>query len=221
MHDTMLNDGGDEKNVPNPKIRSYVYLVDDDRVLRDSLVFVLEKAGLDCISFSSPTEFLHAKIHDAPGCLILDLAMPEMSGLELYRQLLAKGFTKPVIVLTGCGSVPSAVEAMRIGAAEFLEKPIEHSILIDRIQQAIARDQEYQSAASELRDLKLKIQTLTAREQEVMHLIAQGLLTKQIASKLAISIKTIEVHRSNLSKKLGVTSVAGLIRLLAKLPPPN
>lgn len=143
--------------------------------------------------------------------------MPEMTGLELYRRLLDRGFSKPVIILTGCGTIPSAVEAMRIGALEYLEKPIEHSLLIDHIRRAIERDREFEAAAIETKELKQKIQTLTNRELEVMQLVADGLLTKQIAAKLQISIKTIEVHRSNLSKKLGVTSVASLVRLLSKL----
>lgn len=202
---------------PPPRLRSFVYLVDDDRALRDSLVYVLEKAGLDCVSFATPSEFLLAKLHDAPGCLVMDLSMPEMTGLELYRRLLDRGFSKPVIILTGCGTIPSAVEAMRIGALEYLEKPIEHSLLIDHIRRAIERDREFEAAAIETKELKQKIQTLTNRELEVMQLVADGLLTKQIAAKLQISIKTIEVHRSNLSKKLGVTSVASLVRLLSKL----
>ena len=203
-----------DMNLPE---RPLVYLVDDDRALRDSLVYVLEKAGLECVAFSSPSEFLETSIGNGPGCVILDLSMPDVSGMELYRLLLKKGFPKPVMFLTACGSVPSAVEAMRLGAVEYLEKPVGHEFLVDRVRHAIHRDIENERIHREARDLKSRIQTLTTREQEILNLIQEGLLSKQIASKLDISIKTVEVHRSNLSKKLGVSSAANLVRLFGRL----
>jgi two-component system, LuxR family, response regulator FixJ len=193
-----------------------VYVVDDDQAMVESLVFMLEKAELHCRPFSNPLEFLMLPLVGEVGCAIIDLAMPSMSGLELLNGLRARGFEKPVVFLTGKATVAAAVEAMRLGAFDFLEKPIDHEWLLDVVRRAIEYDAKRLQEKQASEDVARKMQTLTARQHEVMECIAEGLPSKQIASKLQISIKTVEVHRSQIAKRLGVNSLAALVQMLTQ-----
>jgi len=194
-----------------------VYLVDDDRDFLASLVFLLRKADLNCVPFHSAADFLAAEIEVGPACLILDLAMPLMSGMELFRELKRRNYKKPILFLTAVGTIPAAVEATKLGAAEFIEKPIEPSELIDKVKQHLESDRQAMIRSSAVEEFEKKFQALTARELEIVMLMRDGLLSKQIASQLGISIKTIEVHRSHISKKLGAKSAAKLLQLLSQL----
>jgi len=197
-----------------------VYLVDDDRDFLASLVFLLGKADLNCVPFHSAADFLAAEIEVGPACLILDLAMPLTSGMELFRELKLRNYKKPIAFLTAVGTIPSAVEAIKLGAAEFIEKPIEPSELIDRVRRYLESDRQAMIRSSSVDEFETKLKTLTARELEIAMLVHDGLLSKQIASRLGLSIKTIEVHRSNVSKKLGAKSAAQLLHLLSQMTRP-
>jgi len=196
-----------------------VYLVDDDRDFLASLVFLLSEAGLNCVPFHSAADFLAAAIEVGPACLILDQAMPLMSGIELFRELKLRNFKKPIAFLTAVGTVPSAVEAIKLGAAEFLEKPIEPSELIARVKEYLESDRLAMIRSSAVEEFEKKFKTLTARQLEIAMLVREGILSKQIASRLGLSIKTIEVHRNHISKKLGAKSAAQLLHILSQLNP--
>ncbi len=199
----------------NPFVISpIVYLVDDDRAMLDSLSFILKKAGLGCTAFQDPNEFLESLPVDGFGCVIVDQSMPTMTGMEFLRELRQRNFSKPVIILTGCGTISSAVEAMHLGAMDYLEKPIEHVRLLETVNRSLHLDTQRFLVAKGQEEINRKTGTLTSREREVMELIADGFLTKQIASKLGIHIKTVEVHRSNLYRKFGVNSFTALVQLL-------
>jgi len=200
----------DERNLGN------VFLVDDDKEFSASLVFLLSKAGFRSVQFKSASDFLDSPHELGPACLILDQAMPLMSGIGLFQELKLRKFTKPVIFLTGAGTIPSAVEAVRLGAVEYLEKPVNPSQLIECVRRCIESDRQAMLIWSEAQILEEKFNLLTARELEVVALIREGIPSKQIASRLGLSIKTIEVHRSHISKKLGTKSAAQLLRLICK-----
>jgi len=193
-----------------------VFLVDDDKEFLASLVYLLSKAGFHTIHFGSAFDFLDAPHELGPACLILDQAMPLMSGIDLFQELKLRKFTKPVVFLTGAGTVPSAVEAVRLGAVEYLEKPVDTSQLIECVKRCIEADRQAMLNWSEAQIMEKKFDLLTAREQEVVAYIRDGVPSKQIATRLGLSIKTIEVHRSHISRKLGARSGAELLRLICK-----
>lgn len=195
---------------------SGVYVVDDDQAMLDSLVFLFREAGLSCMPFNDPQEFLNFSHASTSGCLLLDLAMPSMDGVELLRQLRLKNFYSPVIFLTGWGSVATAVEAMQLGAMEFLEKPINHKRLLQVVQQSLQAESDRLDEMQTQIHVEAKLLSLTARQRQVVELINEGLPSKQIASRMDISIKTVEVHRSQIAKKLGVGSLAELIQMLTE-----
>ena len=191
-----------------------VFLVDDDEKFLASLVYLFSKAGFHSVHFNSASDFLDAPHELGPACLILDQVMPLMSGIDLFQELKLRKFTKPVVFLTAAGSVPSAVEAVRLGAVEYLEKPVAPSQLIECVTRCIESDRQAMLDCSEAQIMEEKFNLLTPREQEVVALIRDGIPSKQIASRLGLSIKTIEVHRSHISKKLGAKSAAQLLRLI-------
>lgn len=190
-----------------------VYIVDDEEPMRDSLTWLLEGEGYATQSFASAEAFLDELRDDMAGCLLLDVRMPAMSGLELQERLKAMGNHLPVIFITGHGDVPMAVSALQHGACDFVQKPFDDRDLIARIQQAMSLD--CQRMAQRQRDAALlqRANQLTAREYEVMRLAADGKLNKQIADKLGISMKTVEAHRAHGMEKLGVRTIAELVRI--------
>ncbi len=199
----------------SPKIT--VSVVDDDLAVRDSLALLMHSVGLQVETFASAKDFLDAYRPDRRGCLITDIRMPGMSGLELQEQLSAQGYHIPVIVLTGFGDVPTAVRALKAGAVDFLEKPFNPQALLDLVQQAIVRDAEIREQATHEARLAEHMALLTPREQEVMELVVAGKANKVVAIDLSISERTVELHRARIMKKMQARSLAELMRMV--LPP--
>lgn len=193
---------------------STVFVVDDDKAVRDSLALLVDSAGLQVETFASAQNFLDAYHPDRRGCLITDLRMPGMSGLELQEKLSAEDVRIPVIVLTAHGDVPAAVRALKGGAVDFVEKPFNPQALLDLIQQAIARDTEIHELAAQEAQVAERVALLTPREHEVMDLVVAGKANKVIAIELAISERTVELHRGRIMKKMQARSLAELMRMV-------
>lgn len=190
-----------------------VHLVDDDPAVRRAVSFVLKTSGLEVAQHVSGVEFLKVVRHADPGCILLDIRMPDMDGLEVQRELNARGVTMPVVMLTGHGDVTAAVQAMKEGAVDFLEKPSDKDVLLRAIRNAFERLEHSGEAAAAAAEAQLRIAGLTPREREVLDGLAQGLPNKTIAYDLDISPRTVEVHRANLMTKLGVHSFPDALRI--------
>lgn len=190
-----------------------VYIVDDDSTLLKSLRYLLESVGLQAVTFESAGEFLEQLDTIQHGCLLLDVRMPAMSGLELQRVLKSRSITIPIIVFTGHGDVAMAVQCMKEGAFDFIEKPYNDQKLLDRIQDAIEHDRGIREEMSHRAEATARIKRLTPRELEVMGLVVEGLANKQVAARLGISEKTVEAHRSHIMKKVRADGLAQLVRI--------
>jgi FixJ family two-component response regulator len=197
-----------------------VFILDDDVAMRAAMQRLLKSVGLHGESFATPQEFFRRKLPDGPSCLVLDVRLPGMSGLDVQRKLIESGFQIPVIFITGHGDIPMTVKAMKSGAVEFLTKPFRDQDLVDAIQQALERGNETLLQLHEVQKLKDRYETLTAREREVMGLLVSGMLTKQIASKLGTSDVTAQVHRGHVMSKMLANSPAELGRIAEKLKLP-
>jgi FixJ family two-component response regulator len=196
--------------------QSKVYVVDDDEAIRDSLKWLLESRGLQIELYPSGEAFLAAFDSGYCGCLVLDVRMHGMSGLDLYEHLHARGSTLPVIFITGHGDVPMAVSALKRGAADFIEKPFNDRDMLALIEACMEQDRSAAARRAENATVAQRRESLTQREREVLGLIVAGKLNKQIADELGISIKTVEVHRSRVMEKMGANSVAELVQLVLK-----
>ena len=194
-----------------------VYIVDDDEAVRGSLRLLLKSVGLTPSAMGSAREFLAKYDPLQPGCLVLDVRMPEMSGLELQEQLNLQGAIIPVIFITGHGDVPMAVEAMQAGAFDFLQKPFRDQDLIDRIQRALEKDRSNRSALTERNTIRDRLESLTPREREVLTMVTSGKANKVMASDLGVSQRTVEIHRARVMEKMGATSLAQLVRMVMDL----
>ena len=197
-------------------IRQTVFLVEDDKAVRDSVTRMLILDGLDVEAFGDPSELLNVYDPSKPGCLLIDLRLPQMNGLELHVELLKLGCQHPFIIITGHGDVPHATAAMRAGAVDFLEKPFDRQCLLDRIHEAIRRDATHRQKRARQESIQARTDLLTPREREVLKLVVDGKLTKQIARELGITTKTVEVHRSRVTTKMQAESVAQLVRLMTE-----
>jgi len=196
---------------------SIAYLVDDDEAIRDALTWLLRSRGISARAWDSAEDFLTDYRPDMAGCLILDLRMRAMTGLELFDRLLALGCTLPVIFLTGHGDVPQAVQALKRGAFDFLEKPFNDNELADRVIEALALDARRRARGQQSSAVQERLERLTAREQQVMRGILDGKLNKVIADELGIAMRTVEVHRAHIFEKMGVKSAVELAHLSAGL----
>ena len=197
-----------------------VLIIDDDPRMRAATERLLKTVGLQFESFGTPQDFLSKKLPDGPSCLVLDVRLPGMSGLELQSKLNEVGAQIPIIFITGHGDIPMTVKAMKSGAVEFLTKPFRDQDLLDAIQQALKRDSQTRQQQNEIAELEERYATLTAREREVMLLIVSGMLTKQIASTLGTTEVTATVHRGQVMRKMQANSPAELGRLAEKLKLP-
>ncbi|HVP34844.1 MAG TPA: response regulator transcription factor [Steroidobacteraceae bacterium] len=194
-----------------------VFVVDDDEGVRNSLRFLLKSVGLTTRTLDSASEFLEAYKASQPGCLVLDVRMPGMSGLELQQQLNLRGAVIPVIFITGHGDIPMAVEAMQQGAFDFLQKPFRDQDLIDRIQRALERDAKNRAALDQHAKIRERLESLTPREREVLALMTRGKPNKIMAAELGVSQRTVEIHRARVMEKSGATSLAQLVRMVMDL----
>ncbi len=194
-----------------------MFVVDDDAAVRDAIKDLLESVGMRVQTFVSGAEFLARTPVDAPSCLILDVRLPGMSGLEFQRHLNSSGIEIPIVFITGHGDIPITVQAMKGGAVDFLTKPFRDQELLDAIHKAIARDRERREQHAEVIDLRQRYEELTPREREVMALVTQGLLNKQIAAELGASETTIKIHRGQVMRKMQADSLADLVRMADRL----
>ena len=195
------------------ELESIVYIVDDDLSVRRSTERLIRSAGFKVLTFPSAGEFLASAKPEGPACLVLDVRMPGLSGMELQRELAQSGIHIPIIFITGHGDIPMSVRAMKAGAVEFLTKPFRSRALLDAVRAAIERDLSAHKARSETGELRQRYEQLTPREREVMALVVAGQLNKQAASELATTERTIKFHRANIMHKMRAGSLAELVRL--------
>ena len=194
-----------------------VHLVDDDTAVRESLGELLRSMDYDVVLYGSASDFLAAELPDRPACLVLDVRLPGTSGLELQEQLAAMNVGLPIILMTGFGDIPMSVRGMKLGAVDFLTKPIRDQDLLDAVAVAIRKDQGRRQDLAQVARLREKYELLTNRERQVLTLVAAGLMNKQIASELSISEVTVKMHRGSVMRKLGARSVAMLVRIVETL----
>jgi len=199
----------------------HVCVVDDDAGVRSSLRLLLKSLGLAATAYDSAASFLAAYDPEQPGCLLLDIRMPGMSGLELQQVLNQRGSLTPTIFITGHGDVPMAVEAIRQGAFDFLQKPFRDQQLIDCVQRAIAKDRSIRDQLRSHEEIQRRLDSLTAREQEVLELVTEGAPNKIIAHKLGISQRTVEIHRARVMEKMNAGSLAQLVHMTQRTPARN
>jgi len=196
---------------------SHVLVVDDDRSIRDSLSSLFRSVGKDVTVFSSAAQFLERSLPDGPSCIIVDIRLPGMSGLDFHDALLGAGIRIPVVFITGYADVPMAVRAMKAGAAEFLTKPVREQDMLDVVEFALQKDAQRREQNEIAESLLLKYSGLTPREQEILGFVADGFMSKQIAAELGISEITVKVHRSHAMRKMGVSSLPRLVRMMDRI----
>jgi len=203
---------GGSKQAPT----STVFIIDDDACVRTALGRLMDSVGMNHLEYASPVEFLEDYSSQWTGCVLLDERMPAMSGHTLQNELISRRSTLPIIVMTGHAEVPMAVEAMKLGAADFIEKPLSEQDVLDAVYLALAQSRQWQEETEECNDYLARVARLTPREQQVLRFVVEGYANKVIASELGISDRTVEEHRSGMMAKMGVGSVAELVRLVTR-----
>jgi len=198
-----------------------VFVIDDDPSVRSSLKFLLSTVGLQAETFESADSFLRRKPADIASCLVLDVRLPGLSGLDFQRELATRNICIPIIFLTGHGDIPMSVRAMKAGAVEFLTKPFRDQDLLDAVRVALDRDRTRRKQDKEVADLRRHFDTLTSREQEVVSMVVAGMLNKQIAAELGTAESTVKVQRSKAMEKMQAESLADLIKMIQKVQPPS
>jgi FixJ family two-component response regulator len=194
-----------------------IFVVDDDEGVLKSLKRLLKASGFAVETFTSPLRFLERPSPEGPSCVVLDLSMPDMDGMSVHRAIVERDWPCGVVILTGHGDIPSSVESMKLGAIDFLTKPVDEDDLVRAVQEALARQEQAVELNAHYEDLKSRFEPLTARENEVMERIVNGRLNKQIAHELGISEKTVKAHRAKVMQKTGARSLAGLVQLYFEL----
>ena len=214
---TIHRDLAELEIVPQPT----VILVEDDQAVRDSIVWMLEQERIHVEAYATPSKLLAMYDSARPGCLVLDLHLPEMNGLELRGRLVEMGCQLPFIIITGHAEVPDATHAMRIGAVDFIEKPLNREVFLNRVWLALDQDARWRREQADHECVQARLDSLTQREHEVLGRVVAGKLTKQIATELGITIKTVEAHRSNITRKMQVDSVVQLVRIVIEHQSPH
>ncbi|MGD2117599.1 MAG: response regulator transcription factor [Chromatiales bacterium] len=194
-----------------------VFVIDDEQQVRDALALLMESVGLQVKTFSSGQDFLDQFDPTQPGCIVLDVRMPGMSGLEFQARLAAENIHPPIIIITGHGDVPMAVDAMQAGAMDFIEKPFNDQRLLDSVHRAIEQDAAQRGQATRIAEIRALVETLTPREREVMNLITQGKRNKVIADELCVSQSTVEAHRAKVMEKMHAKTLSDLMRMVLSL----
>src|ERR1700704_2003645 len=199
--------------------RAVVHVVDDDASLRGALESLFGSVGLDTQTYGTARDFLDARLSDKPGCIVIDIRLPDMSGLEFQAQLTQLGVRLPVIMMTGYGDIPMTVRAMKRGAVDFLPKPFRDQDMLDAVMVAIERDRQRRTADDDVSRIQQRFQTLTPREQQVMMLVTTGKMNKQVAGDLGISEITVKIHRGAAMRKMGARTLADLVRIAEVVKP--
>jgi FixJ family two-component response regulator len=193
--------------------QAVVFVIDDDADLRDGLSNLLRSVGLQVRAFGSATDFLESKLPDAPSCLVLDVRLPGLSGLDFQSELIKKSIGMPIVFMSAHGDIPMTVRAMKAGAVEFLPKPFHDQSMLDAVHSALEKDRERRKSISDTSQLRSSFDSLTSREQEIFAYVASGLMNKQIAAEIEVSEITVKVHRASVMRKMGAKSLADLVRM--------
>ena len=199
--------------------RAVVHVVDDDASLRGALESLFESVGLATQAYGAASDFLNASVADQPGCIVIDIRLPDMSGLEFQAQLTRMGVRLPVIMMTGYGDIPMSVRAMKRGAVDFLSKPFHDQDMLDAVMAAIERDRQRRTVEGDISQLQQRFGTLSARELQVMQLVTAGKMNKQVANDLGISEITVKIHRGAAMRKMGAKTLADLVRMAEAVKP--
>ncbi len=201
------------------KERAIVHIVDDDESMRRALENLFDSVGLGAQTYATAREFMAAPLADAPGCIVIDIRLPDINGLEFQAQLIETGIRLPVVVMTGYGSIPMSVRAMKHGAIDFFTKPFEDQDMLDAVMAAIERDRQRRSVDGDVSQMLQRFETLSLREREVMMLVTTGKMNKQVAGDLGISEITVKIHRGAAMRKMGVRTLADLVRTAEMVKP--